>query len=175
MEEYDLQKAILKEAAKPASEKAVFSIEKPVAEYAADRAAADTRTTINAQELAQHEKQFLTRLIFARNQLADFSRNNDLATLIAAGGIPVQLAANQQMKNSMDKQSAMTQELIGMEKNKVKIANDATAALSQKMSDYLDMIEKMKKPTKPIPVPEKASLADSILNYNKQGPYVFKR
>ncbi|MEN6421325.1 MAG: hypothetical protein ABFD76_05200 [Smithella sp.] len=136
MEQYDLQNAILKAAAKPQSEQAVFSIKKPAGEYAADRSAADATTTINAQKLAQSEKQFIQRLLNAHNQLKTFSKQNTLTTLISAAGIPLQLNANQEAKASAGRQEAMTQKLIDLEQQKINMTKAANAEQAKKVEVF---------------------------------------
>ena len=165
MEYYDLQKAVLKEAARPSSEKAVFSIEKPAADYAADRAAADTRTTINAQKLAQEEKQFLSRLLFAHDQLKTFSKQNDLATIIAAAGIPVQLAANKKMEDSANKQTQLIKEIIDSNKTNINTVNLANAAARKKTDDFINQQNNLRNPPqlKNSPLPDQ-SLAGAVVN-----------
>lgn len=136
MEQYDLQNAILKTAAKPQSEQAVFSIKKPAGEYAAARSAADAATTINAQKLAQSEKQFIQQLLNAHKQLKTFSKQNTLATLISATGIPIQLNANQEAMASAGRQESMTQKLIDLEQQKIDMQKTANADMTRKVDVF---------------------------------------
>lgn len=143
--EYVLQNAILKNAALAAGTGTNASIEQPVVDYAAGKAASDADAVKAANDLnfkkdqmAQQEKQFLTQLLFAHDQLNTWSKQNDLATLLSAAAIPGQIVSMNNQSNSLDKQNALTKELIDSNKGNVNAVNLASAARTKEFQDYQD-------------------------------------
>ncbi len=117
---YILQNAILREMAKPASEGANVSLEKPVLNYAVGKSVTNADDVRFSQKLAQDEKQFLTELLSAHDKLSTWSKQNDLATLLAAATIPGQVMSMKKQSDSLDRQNEIYQQII--DSNKVSLA-----------------------------------------------------
>lgn len=137
MEYYDLQNTILKEAARPSSEKSGLSIKEPAAKYAASRSAADTSTLINDMKLQQSEKQFLTNLMNAKEQLKTFAKQNNIATIIAAANIPITLAGSVQQMNRADEQDKTNRQIMDIYQANADKAMSAAKAEQATNEDFL--------------------------------------
>jgi hypothetical protein len=138
--DYIMQNAILKEAAKSEATGTNMSIEKPAVDYAAGKSASDADTlrfssdlNFKKQQTAQSEKQFLTQLLFAHDQLETWSKQNDLATLLSVAAIPGQLISMNNQSESLKKQDAMNKEIMDIYKG---IATAKAAAVASDTSDF---------------------------------------
>lgn len=95
------QTAVLKELARPSSERAIPSTEEPDMAYAEGRSKADAE----GAQLAEQERRFMSSLLAAHDQLRIFSKQNDLATLIGVGNIAAQGVAGYQQHKAMAEQN----------------------------------------------------------------------
>jgi exonuclease VII small subunit len=142
---YLYQNAVLKELARPTSERAQVSLEAPAAEYAAGRAAADAAqqklaADINYKQAAlaesgrefnlktdEMQREFMERLLFAKDQLSQFSKQNDIATIIGLGNMAVTGAQAWKTAGQLEKQEKMQQDVIDMRKEMTNLARQSVA------------------------------------------------
>jgi hypothetical protein len=126
---YLYQNAVLKELARPSSELATPSLEAPAMEYAEGRSLAEAAEAKLAGDialekasmaesereftasLAEKQRQFMSNLLFGQEQLGEFSKNNDLATLIGIGNIATQGVAAYQQNSKMEEQNVLLQDI----------------------------------------------------------------
>ena len=170
-----MNQAILRKIAEANATGGNVSLEQPVTDYAAGKSAADAdalkfATDLNfknkalaqqgaqstatlAQQnnqftgtLAQDEKQFLTRLLAARDDLATWSRQNDLATLISATNIPVSGFAAYKQSERQDKQDETVKTILDMDKAN---SADRIAAARSENALTLSAIAKLMEGIKP--------------------------
>lgn len=152
--DYLLQKAIFKEMAKPSSEGSQANTAQPIIEHAAGQAASGADAARFASNLslqqaalqqrsqqsdatrAEGQRQFLTQILASREKLATWSKQNDLATWIAAANIPIQALAMKKQSDSLDKQEAMNQELMTIQKKNAETSRMATLGEIARFKDY---------------------------------------
>ncbi|OPY16059.1 MAG: hypothetical protein A4E69_00328 [Syntrophus sp. PtaB.Bin138] len=127
--EYLYQNAVLKELARPSSERAMPSIETPAMDYAEGRSLADAAQVKLSSDvafkkaaleqsdqefaatLAERERQFMAKLLFAQDQLSTFSRQNDLANWVSVGNIAAQGVAGYVQGNRLAEQNKILQDI----------------------------------------------------------------
>lgn len=134
---YLYQTAVLKELGKPSSEQAIPSIETPATEYMQGRSLAEAAALKNQSDfdfneamLEEKGRQFMQNLIFGQDQLREFARQNDLATMIGIGNIAVQGVAGYAQNERMAKQEEIQNDILETYKalpGTVSLANAARA------------------------------------------------
>jgi len=150
-----MNQAILRKIAKANATGGNVSLEQPVTDYAAGKSAADAdalkfATDLNFKKeiLAQDEKQFLTRLLAARDDLATWSKQNDLATLISAANMPVSGFAAFKQSERQDNQDETVKTILGMDRANNSLRTASVEEQNKLMKATIAEILKAKPPTK---------------------------
>ena len=119
--DYLYKNAVLKELSRPSQERAQVSIEAPATDYVAGRTASDAQIVSNASDIAfkeaalrQKSNQFLNNILFAHDQLNQFSKNATLANLLGVGNLAVTGAKAYETKQAMEKQQKTVDEIMEM-------------------------------------------------------------
>ena len=112
--EYGFNKAMLKELAKSNAEGGMPNMEEAATEYAANKATRDAAAVEASEHLALDQKKFMSNLQFARDQLSDYLKNNNVATLIAAVNVPVQGAAMMKQSERLVQQNATLKDITNI-------------------------------------------------------------
>lgn len=114
--DYMMQNAVLREMGNPTEGASNPQITEPLLRWAAAKST-DNVDTINAtQRVAQAQKQFLTQILNAREQLKAWEKQDKIATLLTGATIPVQGFASYQKLKKADEATAQTQKIIDTNK-----------------------------------------------------------
>lgn len=132
---YMLKRAMLKDAALANATGAAPVNDEAVAREATDEAAVQADGIRRDNAIKLDEQRFMTNLLSSYDQLSTWSKQNDLATLLAAATIPVQAAASVKQMNSLDKIAAQNQEIIDLNKKMPGLKEAAIAGERQVFQD----------------------------------------